>query len=1547
MTHATLSKLSAGDSAGATAIATYYTKGIKAELMEYSPEDLKAMVGYYTGEDIPHQKPQARWFGGSAEGLGLTNGSPCTADQLRRVLQRLNPNEVSTLPGTERGGRTTSALDLTISFEKDLSILWLFGTEEVRREIESIIEESIHAGLEWNEKQTAVVRRGAGGLAHHSASGLLAVEVDHVLARPVEGLAAPHLHRHVVIMNLAEENGRWSALDATRLYDLQKATGAIIGARMRELTKERLGVTWVREDEQLRDGVFRIEGFDGGLRNRLSLRQQQILDKALDDGLDVTNRDDWVKAQRVSREGKSACGDDPTEAQWAIDMLAAEGITYESVLNHIAEAQEARRVATEDRVWIDATYGPEPAEALAAKDWRLEVARGLAIYHLDAQLQSHYASHPEEVNSDITPAWDDAEAAMSIDTRSQDVIIHDALLTVGREKSTWRYKDLIVALSNVGVPLDQAEKEIAHFLSGPEAVYLYGIEDEPSKMTRVRTVDQALYVTAETLKKEALLLKAVRNGISKMAPVIPEEGFEQVLATLGQSGMIITPDSDQYDALQAVLLGHNQIHLISGQAGAGKSAGMKALALAQELGMLGEVRPFVKGEPRHLRAVGCALAANAAENLEEESGLASYSITMLLARLKSGLVVLEEGAIVTVDECSQASTSQLADLWEHVERANGRMILVGDTRQLQAVEAGGLYSEMIETTPYATSLLDETRRQRVVEERAVLAAFHDCVGTGTLRDQSIAALKKQGVSEEFLADLSKSRLYGVKQWYEQNNRIVVHATAAEAAEAIAKSYWDAVEETGGDASKAALVLARSNKELTLLDHALVSEAVARGHLDANKTVAFGRREFLEGQRVVARKVHRQLNILNGQVATIEGVEEVDTQWNVTFDTPSVNGVTRKFRNVVGVGETVSLGFSARQVNTEKKNAAKYLASREALLTRAQTRLVRAQESGTVIQGMRAVLAVEKRFYELEEAKRWNEWAEQLPDGGGYVSLTTTAVEVTERDKRLVVRMEDGTKRHLTEGFVNRHVDSGYATTTQRGQGQTVEHGIEYGQITYVGMSRGRADNTAHLVVPEPNPEILEKDIESLAPTIEWLKATMGEDEATILLSDAATSLRSRSLPKATPVVAGVEVSVRGDDASTTRRLAGSVARSQDQGPRTVALAKSSAMAREISDGAVREIVGASGGKIKSVTLDGRKWVRDMPVYLAHGEVAGLTHGESYRIVALSPTSMFIEDSTGTRTELDAELVHKHIESGFAVTTSWAQANHTGAEKFIINGSGLTADDFAWVVADETPTEIVICDPAVKSERTRRDAYDEQVMALLKQDSGAGWQARSASAMLRANGAEEIGLESLQQEIRLSSKAIDVVRNMAPRDVARRDVEQKIVELRKLRDELDANLSTMEPGQDEVDTRAGLRRRTAELDELNETYQLLLSAEPDSHPEIVRELATSAAYHAQDTSRLAEVERKLNRYVQARVTAAMKQPRPYHRVPVDTTLTPEAAQARRLLLLTRIEEYRTKWGIDDPNEALGEVPTMGAQLDEWASLADELGVESRLDLELEI
>ncbi|MDP9070357.1 MAG: AAA family ATPase, partial [Actinomycetota bacterium] len=166
-------------------------------------------------------------------------------------------------------------------------------------------------------------------------------------------------------------------------------------------------------------------------------------------------------------------------------------------------------------------------------------------------------------------------------------------------------------------------------------------------------------------------------------------------------------DYDQAEALRRLTGGGEAITCLVGPAGAGKSRAMGAAAEAWTR----------SGIPVR----GLAVSAAAAGVLTAEAGIATDTVTKFLYEhdRPEGPSVhwrLRRGEVVVVDEAAMVASADLARVVTLAERAQAKVVLVGDHRQLGAVEAGGLFRLLASETNAAE--LTGVRRFHAEWERA-------------------------------------------------------------------------------------------------------------------------------------------------------------------------------------------------------------------------------------------------------------------------------------------------------------------------------------------------------------------------------------------------------------------------------------------------------------------------------------------------------------------------------------------------------------------------------------------------------------------------------------------------------------------------------------------------------------------------------------------------------------------------------------------------------------------------------------------------------------
>ena len=179
---------------------------------------------------------------------------PATGERLKRV-----------------GGRSkVAAFDLTFSAPKSVSVLFAIGEPALAGALVEAHESAVDAALGYPEREACRVRRGRGGVRHEMGGGFVATAYRHRMSRAED----PQLHTHVVTANMARgADGRWTALDATPIYQHAKAAGFLYQAHLRAAVRERL--PWVRWGP-MRNGMAEIDQIAPAVLREFSTRRRQI-----------------------------------------------------------------------------------------------------------------------------------------------------------------------------------------------------------------------------------------------------------------------------------------------------------------------------------------------------------------------------------------------------------------------------------------------------------------------------------------------------------------------------------------------------------------------------------------------------------------------------------------------------------------------------------------------------------------------------------------------------------------------------------------------------------------------------------------------------------------------------------------------------------------------------------------------------------------------------------------------------------------------------------------------------------------------------------------------------------------------------------------------------------------------------------------------------------------------------------------------------------------------------------------------------------------------
>jgi ATP-dependent exoDNAse (exonuclease V) alpha subunit len=206
------------------------------------------------------------------------------------------------------------------------------------------------------------------------------------------------------------------------------------------------------------------------------------------------------------------------------------------------------------------------------------------------------------------------------------------------------------------------------------------------------------YSTQTALEREKRVLQIERDGRDQVIPII---AIETARSHLGAADLT----SGQRAAGELILTTADRVVGVQGYAGTGKSHMLEhTKAIAEEHGHnVVALAPYAT-QVRALRELGV-----------EARTLASF----LAAREKR----LDSRTVLVIDEAGTVPTRQMEQVLKLAETANARVVLLGDTRQTKAIEAGRPFDQL-QTAGMVTALMDEIQRQKdaTLREAVALAA---------------------------------------------------------------------------------------------------------------------------------------------------------------------------------------------------------------------------------------------------------------------------------------------------------------------------------------------------------------------------------------------------------------------------------------------------------------------------------------------------------------------------------------------------------------------------------------------------------------------------------------------------------------------------------------------------------------------------------------------------------------------------------------------------------------------------------------------------------
>jgi conjugative relaxase-like TrwC/TraI family protein len=249
------------------------------------------------------------------------------------------------------------------------------------------------------------------------------------------------------------------------------------------------------------------------------------------------------------------------------------------------------------------------------------------------------------------------------------------------------------------------------------------------------------FTTARTIAAEQEILGRVAEGGNQVAPAVSRD---QAIAFADQNSHL---NRAQRGVVEDVLSSPDRVQGIQGYAGSGKTTTLSVVRAAVEA--------------QGYAVEGFAPTSRAARQLAE-AGVETATLQGFLAR-GTNREPSEKRHFYFVDESSLASTNQVREFLARLGPQD-RVLLIGDTRQHQGVEAGRPF-EQLQQAGMRTAHLDEIVRQKdpalkaAVESLAkgdVTGALQSLQEQGRIREMSDTGERIRAIAKEYVESPEKT-----------------------------------------------------------------------------------------------------------------------------------------------------------------------------------------------------------------------------------------------------------------------------------------------------------------------------------------------------------------------------------------------------------------------------------------------------------------------------------------------------------------------------------------------------------------------------------------------------------------------------------------------------------------------------------------------------------------------------------------------------------------------------------------------------------------------
>ena len=564
-----------------------------------------------------------------------------------------------------------------------------------------MIWQAVHAGFGYFQREAGYTRTGSHNTRVHGRETGQWHEADLAVAHWLQhtsrdGDMQLHVHSQIAHVAKTATDGKWRAPDSLGYNEHIGAVAAIVSQHLEEALTHRFGLEWTARD----DGHgFEIKGISGDMMRVFSSRRASIT-------ADLRAR----AARFEQRYGRA-----PSQRELA----------------QLAQASNFKTRAAKEGALDFAQLHAGWADKLARTLGVSLASVAPSVWHGDGGRADTHARDPDSP-APVPAELEQARAAQK------------ALALAQQEKSTWTRADVIKYLGRVlpRTGLDPAAaaallEDLADRALRSEFEPVTCLEaPEPAEVPRslLRADGRSVYqrhggtryaTRAQLVMEERMLAQARADSAPRLtraqaAHALGADPAQLDAALTGRADAAQDTRTrtglrtDQAAAAQSVLTDGTRVSVINAPAGSGKTRVLTETGRAWTAAGLGPVVGITASQSaRNTLAAGVPVSYNAAQFLGHLPG----------RRGARGPVETGPAPLLVIDEASTMPGPDLADLIAYAQARDGKVILAGDTGQLQAVENGGGMSLLAAALGYVR-LAEPVRFRNDWEQQASLR-LHD------------------------------------------------------------------------------------------------------------------------------------------------------------------------------------------------------------------------------------------------------------------------------------------------------------------------------------------------------------------------------------------------------------------------------------------------------------------------------------------------------------------------------------------------------------------------------------------------------------------------------------------------------------------------------------------------------------------------------------------------------------------------------------------------------------------------------------------------------